>query len=152
MLNYCCQNFRRNTKTHGIEWDFSKRLSEFYGNFWEITDDICDGCCQKIYYMPNIMSYYKFAAFLDGKINNYVNSFVLRATAWEKWLILGKSNSHYFLQSWYLHQIFFSLYKKCKLNIFGPQNWAPPFLQIQNRRFCNFLENTPFFVILKSTK
>jgi hypothetical protein len=36
---------------------------------------------------------------------------LLRATSWENWHILGKSNSHYFLLSWNSHQIFFSLYK-----------------------------------------
>jgi hypothetical protein len=34
-------------------------------------------------------------------------------------------NSHYFLLSWNSHQIFFSLHKNTKLNIFGLQNWAP---------------------------
>jgi hypothetical protein len=66
---------------------------------------------------------------------------LLRATAWENWHILGKSNSHYFLLSWKSHQIFLSLYKKYKLNIFGLKNW-----------FCNFLENSFLLFYLKIFK
>jgi hypothetical protein len=70
----------------------------------------------------------------------------LRATAWENWH-MRTSNSHYFLLSWNSHQIFFSLYKKYKSNIFGLQNWAPPFLHSSKSQFCNFLEYALFLLI-----
>jgi hypothetical protein len=72
----------------------------------------------------------------------------LRATACKNWHILGKFNSHYFLLRWNSLQIFFSLYKKYKLNIFGLQNCAPPFLQSSKSAVLQFSWNAPIFVIL----
>jgi hypothetical protein len=70
----------------------------------------------------------------------------LRATAWENWHIFGKSNSYYFLLlSWNSHQIFFSLYKKYKLNIFGLQNWAPPSLQSSKSAVLQFSWKHTFY-------
>jgi hypothetical protein len=100
----------------------------FVGHSQEYTDHICRffsfcilGCGSYCWHRINIIRIFQ----------NHSISFdvLLRATAWENWHIVRKSNSHYFLLSWNSHQIFFSPYKKYKLNIFGLQNWAPPFLQ-----------------------
>jgi hypothetical protein len=58
-------------------------------------------------------------------------------------------NSHYFLLSRNSHQIFFSLYKKYKLNIFGLKNCAPSFLQSSKSAVLQFSWKCTFFVTLK---
>jgi hypothetical protein len=55
-------------------------------------------------------------------------------------------NSHSFLLIWNSHQIFFSLYKKYKLNIFGLQIWARPFLQSLKSAVLQFSRKLLFYL------
>jgi hypothetical protein len=116
--------------------------------FWPIIIIVC---VWEIFaeFLENWIGHKKFIFLTNDRELSMNGSFLhhisLRATACKNWHILGKSNSHYFLLSWNSHQIFFSLYKKYNLNIFGLKNCAPPFLQSSKSAVLQFSWKYTFF-------